>query len=153
MAGYLSSPIEAKLAREIAIGNYELGEILERFQLSTEQWEAISASPRFRQLLEQECIRWNSAINTEERVRLKAAAIIEEWLLEANQRLHDRDEVLSSKVGLAQTIAKFAGIGVQQREGGEAGDKFSLTINFGGNKAVTIEKDVTPKVIEGEKGG
>jgi hypothetical protein len=147
-SNWLSTGLFLQVAREIAIGHYDLSEILDRYKIPLAQWEQIKDSHRFKEALEREIVNWNAAINTDQRVKLKAAAIIEEWLLEANQRLHDKGEVLSSKVSLAQVIAKFAGIGVQS--GGEqAGEKFSVVINLGGDDKIKIEKEVTPRVIEG----
>jgi hypothetical protein len=150
-ANYLSTGLFLQIAREIAIGHYDLSEILERYKIPLDQWEQLKDSHRFKEALEREVVNWNAAVNTDQRVKLKAAAIIEEWLIEANQRLHDKSEVLSSKVSLAQVIAKFAGIGVQQGDG-NAGEKFSVVINLGGDK-IHIEKDITPKVIEGSLDG
>ena len=60
--------------------------------------------PRFQALLETETAQWNGALNTQERVKIKASAMIEEWLPEAHERMHDRGESLNAKTELGKLI-------------------------------------------------
>jgi hypothetical protein len=124
-----------QLAREIAIDHLSTDAILQLYNLSQEEWSTIKANPRFTQVLEQEILSWQSATNTAERTKLKAGAIIENWLPESNMRLHDSQETLPAKVELAKMIARIAGLGMDRAITGEATEKFSLVINIGdGNK-------------------
>lgn len=129
---------------------HPIEDILKVHGITSNQWEDIHDMPRFQALLESEMAQWNGALNTHERVKIKAAAMIEEWLPEAYERLHDKGETLSSKTELGKLVRDLAGfskgnIGV---EGG--GEKFSVTINLGADAQLKFEKDVTSKVIEGE---
>lgn len=139
-----------KIAREIAIEHQELDIIFQRYNITQDEWQNLQNNPRFIQVLRQEIEEWHGATNTHERVKLKAAALIEEWLLEASARLHDQNENLPAKVELAKFLGRLSGMGIQGAniEGGGA-EKFSLTINIG-DKSVKVERDVTPRVIEGE---
>jgi hypothetical protein len=143
-----------KLAREIAIDHQELETILKTYQISNEQWLDIRANPHFRTLLEQQIMEWQTATNTHERTALKAAALVEEWLPEANSRLHDRTESLNGKVELGKLLARISGMrlttaGVE----GASGEKFSITINLGNDSKLQFQKELPPKVIEGEVDG
>jgi len=138
-----------KLAREIAIDHHELGDILTRYGVTELEWERIRTDPRFQSLLKTEIEAWQSAVNTHERTKLKAAAMIEEWMPEAMGRLHDKGENLSAKVELGKLIARIAGMGLNNAEiNGGVGEKFSVTINLGSDNQLKFEKEVTPKVIE-----
>ena len=156
---YMTAPVPAqrfndvilvKLAREIAMNIHPLEDILKAHLIEPNQWENIQEMARFQSLLETESAQWNGALNTQERVKLKAAAMIEEWLPEANQRMHDRGESLSAKTELGKLVRDLAGfakggIGI---EGG--GERFSVTINLGADASLKFEKELPPVIIDAE---
>jgi hypothetical protein len=132
------------LAREIAMGIRDLPEILESQRIDDAEWDQIKRNDRFITLLNSEVESWNSAVNSNERVKLKSAVLIEEWLPEANARLHDSRETLDAKTKTATLIARLAGMGLTGANIGEDGaSKFSVTINLGGG--AQFQKDVTPQ--------
>ncbi|MGZ5095546.1 MAG: hypothetical protein ACXWCH_30895 [Burkholderiales bacterium] len=89
-------------------------------------------------------------MNTPERVKVKAAAMLEEWLPELNNRLHDGDESLTAKIEGGKMLTKLAGMD-GRADVAVGGERFTFTINLGAAAApITIEKDVTPKVIDHE---
>lgn len=139
-----------RIARELAMDIHPVEEILKTHGIDSKQWENIQEMPRFRALLETEMAQWNGALNTHERVKIKAAAMIEDWLPEAYERLHDKAETLPAKTELGKLVRDLAGFskGGLNVEGG--GEKFSVTINLGADSQLKFEKDVTPKVIDGE---
>jgi len=140
-----------KLARELAIDHYDIETILKRHQITDEAWEGIKATPRFTQLLTSEIEAWQSALNTNERVKLKAAAVIEEWLEEATTSLHNKNETLPAKTEVAKLVARLAGMGISNIgvEGG-SGDRFSVTINLGSDQKLTFEKQLQAPFIEAD---
>jgi hypothetical protein len=140
-----------KLAREIAIDHHDIETILKTYQIDDETWLDIRANAHFRRLLEEELAAWQSATNTHERTALKAAALVEEWLPEANSRLHDRSESLNGKVELGKLLARIAGMGLTGAgvEGG-SGERFSITINLGNDAKLKFSKELPPKVIDAE---
>jgi hypothetical protein len=140
-----------KLAREIAMDIRPLDEILNTHNITKDQFERIAALPRFQLYLESEASAWHGSLNTHERVKLKAAAMLEEWLPELNMRMHDRSENLNAKIEagkLARDLAGFAknGVGVEGM-----GEKFSVTINLGQDSKLTFEKQLPPIVIDAEE--
>lgn len=139
-----------KLAREVAMDIHDLDVILKNLNVSDAQWQAIKTNPRFVRYLETAVADWTSAANVHDRVKVKAAAVIEEWLPEAHTRLHDRAETLSAKTELGKLVAKLAGMGLERAGIGVGdGERISININLG-SESVKIEKQITPRVIEGE---
>ena len=136
-----------KLAREIAIEHHSLDDILERNSISPDDWDVISKHPRFLTLLNSEIVAWQGADNTHERVKLKAAALMELWLEEAAGRMHDRNETLTAKTELAKLVARLADMGIGKGEVGPVGERFSVTINLGASEQLKV---VTSKVIDAE---
>lgn len=144
-----SNMIYVKVAREIAIDHYDIQTVLNRYGITPDMWEFMQNDPRFTRVLQSEIADWQAANNTQERTKLKAAALLEEWLEEANKRLHHPNEALPAKVQLATLLSRIAGMGSNGAgvEGG--GERFSVTINLGADQKLEFTKDVTSKVIEG----
>lgn len=143
-----------KLAREIAINHREVEDILKDYSVSTEEWSKLQEDPEFARLLASEVEAWQSAINTHDRTKLKAAALMEMWLEEAQFRLHDPGEALPAKVELAKLIARIAEMGLTNANvTGGGGEKFSVTINLGSDSQIKIAKELPPQVIEHEAAG
>jgi|LakMenEpi03Aug12_release.lakeMendotaPanAssembly.Ray.scaffolds.fasta_scaffold301849_2 hypothetical protein len=136
-----------KLARELAIELNDIETILQHNQIDIETWNRIKDNPRFKSYYEQERSQWHSALNTNERVKVKSASIVEEFLLPAYTALNDPKEALNSKIELFKHISRLAGMGVTGANvAGEVGEKFSVTINIGKGE-LKFEKE---KIIEGE---
>ncbi len=121
-------------AREIAVDHYDIEDVLDRYQLRYDDFRLLFEFPRFTQLLANEEETWSSAKNTHERVRLKSAALIEKYLEAAQASLHNENETLIARTGLAKLIGSFAGLGeeaLRAQRGGAGGSGFSITINLG----------------------
>ena len=144
-----------KIAREIAIDHFEVETILKRYSINNETWSKVSTSPEFTRILESETAAWQSATNTHERTKLKAAAMVEEYLPEGNKRIHDPKEPLPAKTELLKVLTRIAGMGLTNSEvNGATAEKFSITINLGADKQLKFEKDVTPPItIDGKAEG
>lgn len=141
--------ILVSLAREIAMDLRPLDQVLQGYGIDAERFNWLKSLPRFNSLLEAHKAEWDSAGNTEERTRLKAAIIIEEWLPAAHGLLHSKGEHLNAKTELAKLLAKMAGVG--ERDAGAAGSsKFSITINLGSDHKLKVEHMVPTRVIDAE---
>ena len=138
------------LAREIAMDMKELPDILKELSITSEQFEVIKNSQVFKHVLSEQIANWGSALNTQERVKLKTQSMIEMSLEEFYARMHDQKEPLSAKVELLKTLAKIGGVDTTKQEAA-AGERFLVTINLGADQKLTFDKPtVTPQVIEGE---
>jgi len=137
-----------KLAREIAMDIRELPAILESHRVTDAEWEKISTNTRFQEYLSTCTQEWESATNTQERVKLKSLAFIEESLPEFYTRAHDPQENLSAKTEVLKTVARFAGVGVNV-EGVTTGDRLTVTINLGADSKLQFDRGPAPAIIEG----
>lgn len=136
-----------KLAREIAMDIQPIETILKQYSIDPQRWEELQRNGKFIRLLESQVEEWNSALNTHERVRAKSAAMLEEWLPELNNRLHDRDIGLPAKVEAGKMLTKMAGIGEREMNAGAGGERFTITINLGEDHKLSFEKSA-PLTIE-----
>jgi hypothetical protein len=120
-----------QLAREIAMDIYPLSDILSNAGVSHDQWEVIQRSPRFVAYLSANVAEWSSAKNSSERLKLKSAILLEEWLPTLNNELHGKDASLNAKVEAAKLLAKVAGVDRMPSEGGDSSNGFQVVINLG----------------------
>lgn len=139
-----------KLAREVAMGIAPMETILEQNKIDQNTWETIQKHPRFQQLLETESSTWGSALNTQERVKVKSAALLEEWLPELYTRMNDPGENLNSKIEAGKLVSRLAGLGVSSAQIADVAERFSVTINLGADNQLKFEKHLEPRVIDGE---
>lgn len=122
-------------------------DILVTHEVTQSQWEAIANHPVFQAYLRSAVEEWQSATNTQERVRLKSLSFVEEALPEFFARAHDPKETLAAKIEVLKTISKFAGVGGNV-DGVIAGERMVVNINLGADHHLRIEKDF--RTIEGE---
>jgi hypothetical protein len=138
------------IARELAMDIFNIEQILSFTNTTPEVFSAVKENPRFNAYLKSEMEAWSSALNTHERVKIKAAAQMEYALPELNARLHDADEPLMAKVKVAELISKLAGMGnADTRVLGDTGERFTVTINLGADQKLQYsEKIIAGEVIE-----
>lgn len=125
------------------MGIHDLDAILERAGVAADQWARVAKNKRFQGILRNEIEAWNGALNTHERVKIKSAVILEDWLPELHARLHDKDESLNSKIEGGKLAASLAGLGRQAQVGGAA-ENLVVTINLGADHNIKFEKNITP---------
>lgn len=137
-----------RIARSVAQDQLELPDILKFNNVTPDQWAVIERHPQFQKYLQQEIVSWNDAMNTPERVKIKSAAMVEEWLPEAFTQMHNQEVPLLHRNDLAKLVARLGGmdkgtVGVD----GSAGERFHVTINLGADTKITYDKEVPVKTI------
>lgn len=140
------------VARNVAMGIYDLGQILEMCAVSTQDFDHWKANPRFLAYVKAESEAWNSANNVGARTKLKAGFAMEEWILSAYGELTDKKTPLNQRVELGKLLAKIAGMDNSGTAGGAgSGDAggFTLQINIG-NIHRTFATETVSKVIDME---
>jgi hypothetical protein len=139
------------LASEIACDSFDLPAILSAHQLTLEQFQRIEKTPRFQMLLREALTNWHSTGNTQERTKSKAALSVEDLLPTMHATVVDKSQPLAARVELFKALMKAGGVGEKSGTGaGDSGERFSVTINLGGDNSLKIEQTLPSKVIEGE---
>jgi hypothetical protein len=134
----------AALAREIAMDIFPLGRILEIHKLSDDEWQRISTTPKFTQMLAGMIQEWNSASNTKERIKVKAATGLEMHLEDYINDLADVKIPLTQRVEAGKFLAHLGEL-MGKEIVGSSGGAFQITLNIG---ATHIEEKLAP-TIEG----
>lgn len=138
----------AKLAREVAMDIKEIGDIIRVYGLDLNQYEFVKEIPFYKNALEVEMLAWNSSLSAPERVKLQAAAILEESLPALGMRMSKPGENLTGVVEAAKLFAKIGGLDLQEKQGGGApGERFNININIGSGVVTHVSpepKDITP---------
>ena len=70
----------AALAREIAMDIFPVHDIIALHRLTEEEWQRVQKNPKFVSMVADMSAEWQSAANTRERVRIKAATGLESIL-------------------------------------------------------------------------
>ena len=137
--------------KEIACDSFDMGDILKAHSLTLEQFKRIEHTPRFQLYLREALADWNSTANTQERVKSKTAVSVEDMLPTLHSTVLDKTQPLAPRVELFKALMRAAGIGEKSTTGAnDAGEKFSVTINLGGENSLKIEKTLPSQVIDGE---
>jgi hypothetical protein len=137
-----------KLAREIAMDIQPIENILQQYAISNETWAELQRNTKFNMLLSSEVEAWQTALNTHERVKMKSAAMLEEWLPDLNARMHDHEEAMPAVIEAGKMLAKIAGLGERgDVSAGNVGERFVINISMGDRvEPVTFSKEITPQV-------
>ena len=136
------------LVRELAIGIQPIEDILKLIEMTPEQYELVRNTDRFKTLYEDAVVAWGAATNAQERLKLKSAVALEDFVTELYGRLHDRAEPLNHKVEGAKLLARIAGVGVGPTQNETSGEKFTVTINLGADQSIKFEKPLPTRVID-----
>jgi hypothetical protein len=136
----------ARMAREIAQNIREPNVILVDYKLTQAQFDYLFESHEFfKQALHHAIIEWNAAGNTQDRIKLQAAAGFEDKLPLLLTRMGNASEGLPGVVEAAKLIAKVAGVGERDATASAPGERFTITINLGADEKLVVgHKDVSP---------
>jgi hypothetical protein len=142
------------LASGIVRGIEEPIVILERLGFTSSDYNDLSVTRMFQQMLRQAQDEWEGAVNTHKRIKLKAAVNIEEALPHFFKAMTSEKEPLSSKVKAFEIVSRVAGLGQQEPVAAGAGQFFKLEINLGGGVSPLVLASGTESVtIEHETAG
>jgi hypothetical protein len=138
-----------KLAREIAMGIDDIPDILFNNGLTQREFAEIQQLPHFNNALAGCRKEWDALSSTEDRVRVKAGAVLEQYMPELYSRLNDRSEPLMAKMKALEHLSKLAGFGDRDiPNAGSPGDRVQVIINLGADVKLEYQKQLPSKVIE-----
>lgn len=135
----MSPPELAQLAREVAMNIKPLSAILQDFKLNDTQYEFLEEHNEFfKAALHAACIEWARPLSTPERIKIEAAAILEDSLVGLGARMQNKGEGLPGVVEVAKLFSKIAGVGEREAGPGNPGERFVINIDLGGDKKITL---------------
>lgn len=138
----------ATLAREIAQDIFSVDEIVALHRLEDHEWQKIQQHPRFISMLAEMQRDWNSAANTRERVRIKAATGLETTLEVFIAAINDVMVPLAQRVEAGKFLARLGELG-EHAPGAFAGGQINIQIITGKDHApVEVSAVSKPKVID-----
>lgn len=137
-----------KLAREIAMDLQPLDKILELRGISRDKFEQLKVNPYFVRVLTAEREAWESAVNTRQRVEMKAAAMVEEFLPTLYTRMVQPKEDLLKVVKGLEHVSKLANMGRDKEGASDPNDRVTITINMGADNKLHLTKQIPAKVID-----
>jgi hypothetical protein len=129
----------ARLARDIAMDIKERHVVYKEYGLSTTQYEFLEANNDFfRNALQAACIEWHAPLSTGERIKVEAAAILEDSLLGLGARMRNNAEGLPGVIEAAKFFGKLSGVGEREAGAAGAGERFTINIDLGGDQKINI---------------
>lgn len=139
----------ALLAREIAMDIFPLEDIIRLHQLSDVEWTRLSENRKFQEMIASMAREWEGALNTRERIKVKA-----QTALEAQLEIYVRD-IADPSIPLAQRVeaGKFlARLGEMDGGKGDGSGQFVISLNIGDRRdiAVVPGTTLTEKLIRGD---
>jgi hypothetical protein len=140
-----------RLAAEIAQDLNDLNVVLQKHNITADQWVELEINPFFRKVLEAERTVWRSPLNAAERSKVKAAILTEQALPELDRRIQNGQEPLDKVVQGIKLLASIAGLGEKAQQSGlGSADKFVIQINMGaGSENYVKDKQPVGPLIEG----
>jgi hypothetical protein len=137
----------ATLAREIAQDIFTVEQIVSLHRLSDEEWTTIQKHPRFLAMLTDMQREWNSAANTKERVRIKAATGLETTLETFISEINDPSIPLAQRVDAGKFLARLGELDGSAAGSGVVGGGVTINIVTSRDRQpITIEAVVPARV-------
>jgi len=138
----------AQLARDIAMDIKEHHVVLTAHNLTQAQYDYLEAHNEFYiAALKAACIEWHAPLSTQERIKLEAAAILEDSLPGLGSRLQNTREQLPGVVEAAKLFAKIAGVGERDAGPSTPGERFVINIDLGAGQKTVISTGPAPQQI------
>lgn len=132
-------PTLAKLARDVAMDIKERHAILRDYNLDQAQYDYLETYNDFyKNALSAASIEWHAPLSTTERIKIEAAAILEDSLPGLGARMQNKSEGLPGVIEAAKLFAKIAGAGEQAGSGAGSGERFTINIDLGGDQKIAV---------------
>ena len=118
----------ASLAREIAMDIFPTEQVLAIHQLDDAEWQRICVNPKFQDMLASMTREWQSAANTRDRVKAKAATGLEAMLEVYIREIGDDTIPLTQRVEAGKFLARLGELDGNDKVGSGGGG--GVTINI-----------------------
>lgn len=139
----------AKLARDIAMDVKERAIVLKDFNLTEPQYEFLEANNEFfKAALQAACIEWHAPLSTPERLRVEAAAILEDSLPGLGARMQNKAEGLPGVIEAAKFFAKVANVGEREAGSANSAERFTINIDLGGDQKISVSTQASAPTLD-----
>ena len=136
----------AQLARDMAMDIKERHVVLSAHGLTETQYDYLEAHNEFYvAALKAACIEWHAPLSTQERIKLEAAAILEDAMPRLGARLQNDREQLPGVVEAAKLFAKIAGVGERDAGAAPPGERFTINIDLGADQKIVVSSGAPPE--------
>ena len=144
----------AHLARDFAMDIKERHVILKSHGLTDVQYDFLEENNSFyKQALHAACIEWHAPLSTQDRIKVEAAAILEDSLIGLGARMQNKSEGLPGVIEAAKLFAKVAGVGEREAGVGNIGERFTINIDLGGDQKISVSSSPAPSQVASDAGG
>lgn len=126
------------LTQEIAMDIVDVPDIVAAHGLTMDAFKKLAETARFRDLLREQTIKWNSAKSAPERIKAKSESMVEAALPELFKELV-KPGLSPAKVELVKTLTRMGGVSGAEKAEGAGAEKVFITINMGAEKSVEFK--------------
>lgn len=140
------SALQARIAAELAAGLSDAASVRERYGIAPEQWTTLKNSPVFRQMLAEAMREFSGDLNAGKRIQKKADIVLEDAIPAYDAMIHSKEIPAQARIDAGKLLAQLAGRNQKASDGAPSGGGFTLNINLGDNKSVTIDGSALPAV-------
>lgn len=137
---------DAQLIWELVSNISPKAEVLGRHGLDARGLVKRSNNPMFRSAYQEAKRLWSSDLNVQERIKLKAAYMLEDSLPDLFKIIKDDSQPGAAKLEAIEKLGKLSQVMVQKATG--QGERHTIVINVGDTKPVEI--DYIPPAIEAQ---
>jgi hypothetical protein len=119
-------------------------DVLAQYGLTEKNLAAKMLNPGFAGHYRATQAAWNSDMNAQERIRLKAAFILEDSLPDLGRIIKNSQTPVNAKLAAIESLTKISTVANVPKQADGGGEKHSITINIGaGKQPIIIEQDTT----------
>lgn len=116
-------------------------DVLQQYGLTQEDLARKMLNPGFAAHFRATHAAWNSDMNAQERIRLKAAFLLEDTLPELHKIVKGAQTPVNAKLAAVEQLTKISTVANMPKQAEGGGEKHSITINIGAGRApITIEQ-------------
>lgn len=137
------SNTDGRLAWEIASGIASVPEICKRYAMSPQDFKRKLGDPMFRKAVREAKSLWNSDLNVQQRIRLKAAFLVEDSLLDIFAILKNEGGLAVNRLDAFKKLIEVADMTPKSKGEGTVNNGFKVNIILGDAPGERVTIDAT----------
>lgn len=135
---------DARLIFDLVSNMQEQSKVIERYGITAEDLAAKVRNPAWAQAYAETKKVWNSDMNTAQRIRLKAAFLLEDSLPNLFAIIRDAKASVPNKLAAIEQLTRISTVNNVPKDSSGGGERHSITINIGKDRPpVTIVQETT----------